>query len=80
MSAARVPIGHYIVDFVCHEKKIIIEVDGGQHFNQTESDRHRDQWLTNQGFRILRFWNTEVLLNFQGVLQKIYMEPCEPSS
>jgi len=62
------PIGRYIVDFVCFEKKIIIEVDGGQHAIETKKDTERDEWLRSQGFKVLRFWNNEVLTNTQGVL------------
>jgi len=63
------PIGSYIVDFVCFEKKVIIEVDGGQH--SVETDKERDEWLKSQGFKVLRFWNNEVLTNTQGVLEVI---------
>ena len=63
-------IGQYIVDFVCYEKRLIIEVDGGQHA-ENQKDKIRDQWLRNQGFEILRFWNNEVLGNLDGVFQKI---------
>ena len=65
------PIGQYIVDFVCFEKKIIIEVDGGQHAVETRKDTERDEWLRNQEFKVLRFWNNEVISNTQGVLEKI---------
>lgn len=64
------PVGRYIVDFVCLAERLIIEVDGGQHANN-ESDRRRDQWLEDQGFRVLRFWNNEVLNNTDGVLEVI---------
>jgi very-short-patch-repair endonuclease len=63
------PIGKYIVDFVCYEKRLIVEVDGGQHSLETDADR--DVWLTSQGFTILRFWNHEVLQNIEGVLEVI---------
>ena len=66
------PIGKYIVDFVCFEKKIIIEVDGGQHAEK-DVDKERDQWLEKEGFKVLRFWNNEVLLNLMGVLEVIRM-------
>ena len=62
------PIGRYIVDFVCFEKKIIIEVDGGQHAVETKKDTERDEWLRSQGFKVITFWNNEVLTNTQGVL------------
>jgi very-short-patch-repair endonuclease len=60
------PIGKYIVDFVCSEKSIVIEVDGGQHSESVDSER--DAWLRSQGFTVLRFWNHEVLANIEGVL------------
>ena len=62
------PIGRYIVDFVCFEKKIIIEVDGGQHALETKKDTERDKWLRSQGFKVIRFWNNKVLTDTQGVL------------
>ena len=65
------PIGRYIVDFVAFEQRLIIEVDGGQHAIEKEGDRARDNWLQNQGFRILRFWNNEVLQNLEGVLERL---------
>jgi len=65
------PIGQYIVDFVCFEKKIIIEVDGGQHAAEKKKDVKRDEWLRNQGFTVLRFWNNEVVTNTQGVLEVV---------
>lgn len=65
------PIGNYIVDFVCYEKKIVIEVDGGHHLKGKENDRRRDDWLKEQGFRVIRFWNNEVLTNIEGVLEVI---------
>lgn len=63
-------IGQYIVDFVCFEKKLIIEVDGGQHA-QNQADKLRDRWLKDQGFEVLRFWNHNILANREGVLEKI---------
>ena len=65
------PLGKYIVDFVCLEKKLIIELDGGQHAEQVEYDSTRDGWLGAQGFRIIRFWNNDVLKNSDGVKQEI---------
>ena len=64
------PIGKYIVDFVCFGKKIIVEVDGGQH-SEMDYDRERDEWLKREGFKVLRFWNNEVLNNITGVLEVI---------
>jgi very-short-patch-repair endonuclease len=65
------PIGPYIVDFVCLEKRLIIELDGGQHAFPGVSDVERDAWLLAQGFTVLRFWNNEVLGNLAGVLDEI---------
>lgn len=65
------PIDNYIVDFVCFEKRIVIEVDGGQHATQSEDDIARDTYLRQQGFKVLRFWNNEVLQNINGVLEVI---------
>jgi very-short-patch-repair endonuclease len=62
-------IGQYIVDFVAYDKKLVVEIDGGQHAG-SKSDQIRDSWLKSQGFRVLRFWNNEVLENRDGVLQK----------
>jgi very-short-patch-repair endonuclease len=64
------PIGPYIVDFVCDERRLIVEVDRGQHVDCHE-DRRRDEWLTTQGFRVLRFWNNDVLKNTQAVVSEI---------
>jgi very-short-patch-repair endonuclease len=64
------PIGPYIVDFVCFDASLVIEVDGGQHLNSA-ADQERDAWLKGQGFQVLRFWNDEVLTNLPGVLERI---------
>jgi len=64
------PIGPYVVDFICREKRLIIEVDGGQHADNKQ-DRVRDQWLTEHNYRVLRFWNNEVLGNTNDVLEVI---------
>lgn len=63
-------IGRYIVDFVCFDKRVVIEVDGGQHA-ENQNDVERDGWLKEQGFDVLRFWNHDVLRNREGVLKKI---------
>ena len=67
------PLGHYIVDFVCFEHKIIIEADGSHHAG-SEYDKIRDAWLEGQGFRVLRFWNNEILGNLEGVLERVRLE------
>jgi len=64
-------IDNYIVDFVCFENRIIIEVDGGQHAAENNKDRERDTYLQRYGFKVLRFWNNEVLQNTKGVLEVI---------
>lgn len=66
----QVVLGAFIVDFACMEFRLIVEVDGGQH-NGCAQDNCRDAWLMSQGFRVLRFWNNEVLNNLEGVLEKI---------
>ena len=63
-------IGPYVVDFVCREQRLIIEVDGGQHATDPR-DAARDQWLADRGYRVLRFWNNDVLSNTDGVLEAI---------
>lgn len=67
------PIGKYIVDFCCFEKKLVIELDGGQHSEtkQSKSDIIRDRYLESQGYKIVRFWNNELNENLDGVLEKI---------
>lgn len=65
------PIGPYVVDFVCLEASLIIEVDGGQHAEQLAKDEARTRFLEKQGFRVVRFWNNEVLANSTEVLEVI---------
>ena len=72
------PIGKFIVDFVSLDKKLIVELDGSQHIERQENDERRDQWLKSQGFKVLRFWNSEVFGNIEGVLESI-MEELSPS-
>jgi very-short-patch-repair endonuclease len=64
------PIGPYVVDFVCREHRLVIEVDGGQHA-ESGRDEVRDQWLVAHNYRVLRFWNNDVLSNTSGVLEMI---------
>ena len=71
------PIGPYIVDFVCFEKRLIIEVDGGQHVLQVEDDNARTEWLRSQGFHVLRFWNNQIIGEIDSVKAAI-MEVLEP--
>jgi very-short-patch-repair endonuclease len=65
------PIGRYVVDFVCVEEKLIIELDGGQHAENVEYDRVRDSWLRSEGYTVLRFWNNEMMNEMEGVLERI---------
>ncbi len=65
------PIGRYIVDFVCLEQRLIVEIDGGQHAEQKSYDDLRTEWLNQQGFKVLRFWNNEVMHQLENVLEKI---------
>jgi len=71
-------IGRYIVDFVSFQRRLVVEVDGGQHAD-SEVDLRRTRWLEDQGFRVLRFWNNEVLSNTDGVLDAIMLAGADPS-
>jgi len=68
------PIDPYILDFYCHDKKLAIELDGGQHnaAEEKEKDQIRTDFLESQGVRVLRFWNNDVLQNTESVLEEIY--------
>jgi very-short-patch-repair endonuclease len=67
----QVHLGRYIVDFASHGLKIVIEIDGGQHATQHKQDAMRTKFLESEGYRVLRFWNNEVLGNIDGVLEVI---------
>ena len=69
----QVPMGPYIVDFACLKVGLLIELDGGQHADQVEQDSRRTGWLESQGFRILRFWNEEVLKQTDDVVEAIWI-------
>jgi very-short-patch-repair endonuclease len=72
----QAPIGPYIVDFFCPAKHLIIELDGGHH-NDDETarrDRERQLWLEQEGYRVVRFWNSEITGNLTAVLERIYVE------
>jgi very-short-patch-repair endonuclease len=79
-------VGNYVVDFVSFEKKLVIEIDGGQHSEDhiAGRDEKRTAWLESQGFRVIRFWNNEVIENLNGVLLRIQevigIETPSPSS
>ena len=64
-------VGPFIVDFVCLEKNLVVEVDGGQHDTQRDRDSERTAWLEEKGFTMLRFWNNEVLANVEAVKEAI---------
>lgn len=70
----QVPMGSYVADFICHAAKLVIEVDGAQHgFDlHIEWDRARDRWFEAQGYRVLRFWNHDVLNALDSVLDTIF--------
>ena len=72
----QVPIGVYIADFCCNEKKLIIELDGGQHNepNNIKYDKKRTKFLENEGYKIIRFWNNDINDNLEGVYTKLKQE------
>lgn len=65
------PIGRYIVDFVCFERKLVVEIDGSQHLADGERDHARTAWLESQGYTVLRFWNDDVLRDAACVVEEI---------
>ena len=67
----QAPVGPYIVDFICPSAHLVVEIDGGQHAAATEYDAKRARYLKEQGFRVIRFWNNDVLENLDGVLAEI---------
>ncbi len=69
----QVPIGPYIVDFLCIEKNLVIELDGSQHIDSAR-DTRRDRWLAGEGYRIKRFWNGELLRERQSIIDMIAAE------
>ncbi|MDA1193246.1 MAG: DUF559 domain-containing protein, partial [Candidatus Poribacteria bacterium] len=66
------PIDRYTVDFVCYEKRLVIELDGGQHTEREAYDRQRDEYLMAEGFRVLRFWNNTVFNESDGVQAAVW--------
>ncbi len=65
------PIGNYVVDFYCKECNLVIEIDGDSHNGKFEYDRVRDEYMAQQGIKVLRFWDTDILKNMEGVLLAI---------
>ncbi len=72
----QAPIGPYIVDFFCPAKRLIIELDGGHHNEDAVAarDLDRQRWLEHEGYRVIRFWNTEITGDLTAVLERIYVE------
>jgi very-short-patch-repair endonuclease len=75
------PIGPFIVDYYCASARLVVEIDGGGHAleRKSERDRERDRTLEREGIRVLRFWNTDVLQNLEGVLESILTAIGRPS-
>ena len=70
----QMPIGPYFADFACHSTKLVIELDGGQHANAQANDSERTRFMETQGFRVIRFWNNDIVDNVDGVLHRITQE------
>lgn len=72
----QAPIGPYVVDFFCPAKRPVLEIDGGHHNEDgvAERDRARQSWLENEGYRVIRFWNSEIVGDLTAVLERIYVE------
>jgi very-short-patch-repair endonuclease len=68
----RHSVGPYICDFACLEVSIVVELDGSQHAEQSDYDMRRDMFLRSRGFRVLRFWNNDVLVRTEVILETIY--------
>ena len=68
----QVPIGRYIADFMCFECKLIVELDGSQHLEQVAYDEARTRWLATKGYRVVRYWNIDVLLATERVMEEIW--------
>jgi len=67
----QAPLGRYVVDFVCMDARLVIELDGGQHAEQLQEDQQRTEYLGRGGFRVLRFWNDDALMRTEQVLEQI---------
>ena len=72
----QAPIGPYVVDFLCPAKRLAIELDGGHHNDDDHArrDRERQHWLEQEGYRVVRFWNSEVTTDLAAVLERVYVE------
>ena len=69
---SQVPMGGYTLDFACLKAHLVVEVDGSQHAQTLEHDQRRTAWLESRGYRVLRFWDNDVLLHTDAVLESIY--------
>lgn len=76
----QVPIGKYIADFCCYEKRLVIELDGSQHADMQEQDSERDRFFKSEGYTVLRIWNNDLNNNLEGVLEEIYGATSLPTS
>lgn len=77
----QVPLGRYFADFASHSARLVVELDGGQHGERVEQDAARTRFLEGEGYRVVRFWNGDVMTNVDGVLQRIaselaHLSPC----
>jgi len=70
-------MGAYIVDFICLEPKLIVELDGGQHGQQIEYDAERSRYSNGLGFKVLRYWNNDVLTETESALESVGLELCK---
>ncbi len=74
------PIGPYIADFACTERRLVVELDGGQHLRRKPQDAARSRCLGEKGYRVLRFWNTDVLTNLDAVVHAVASAALSPPS
>ena len=72
------PIGRCIADFCCQEHRLVVELDGGQHATQTEADQRRSAFLAECGYRVLRFWDNEVMEDIEAILEQITQVLTDP--
>jgi very-short-patch-repair endonuclease len=70
----QVPMGPYVADFLCERARLVVEVDGGQHGDNVKRDEARTRWLEARGYRVVRYWNNDVLGNTDGVLTALIAE------
>ncbi|MCA0433236.1 MAG: DUF559 domain-containing protein [Proteobacteria bacterium] len=76
----QVPVGRFVADFACHDPKLVIELDGGQHAAAAAYDAARSEVMTSQGYRVIRFWNGDIYNDLEGVVDRIRHEARLPSS